>query len=177
MADPEFTTTEAAFITGLPIRDVQKAFDRIIPDERFHVAVEQAQRHHQPLSLALLDVDHFKRINDEHGHEAGDLVLREVARRLGQAVRTGDFLARYGGDEFVMVLDTQRTIGDPVALVQRTRREVEGPVLLADGRTHWDIKASIGIALSEPGDALDDVIERADASMYRDKRSRSAHSH
>ncbi|MFN8122154.1 MAG: GGDEF domain-containing protein [Thermoleophilia bacterium] len=133
-------------------------------DERFHVAVEQAQRHHQPLSLALLDVDHFKRINDEHGHQRGDDALAEVARRLAATCRIGESVARIGGEEFAWILPL--TSGDGAeAAARRARAAVREEPFARVGR----LTVSIGISeLSLASDASD-LVRRADRALYRAK--------
>ena len=120
--------------------------------------------------LVYLDLDGFKAVNDTHGHEAGDQVLRAVAGRLRSAVRPGDDVGRFGGDEFVLVC---RGV-DPGAesqLVDRLARSLVDPVAVAGGQ--WRPAASIGYARAEPGDDLAGVIRRADLAMFDIKRSRS----
>ena len=95
-------------------------------------AVALAVRHGHVLALARVDVDHFKRINDTYGHQAGDLVLAEVARRLASAVRGGDGLARWGGDEFVAILpDTDR--GGALRAAERLRAAVAAAPVEVEG--------------------------------------------
>lgn len=133
-------------------------------DERFHVAVEQAQRHHQPLSLALLDVDHFKRINDQYGHQRGDDALAEVGRRLAATCRVGESVARIGGEEFAWILPLTSGEGAEAA-ARRARIAVREAPFGHLGR----LTISIGISeLSLASDAAD-LVQRADRALYRAK--------
>ncbi len=124
-----------------------------------------ARRHGEALSAIMLDVDHFKRFNDEHGHEAGDEVLQAVAKALADSTRREDLLARYGGEEFVMLLP--RTAG-PEALevtAERLRRAVEA-VRVRD----LQVTISLGVAGLKPGEDLQQLLSRADEALYASKR-------
>jgi len=123
-------------------------------------------RHGRRLALARVDVDHFKAINDTHGHEAGDQVLTEVARRLAGAVRGGDELARWGGDEFVAILpDTDKAGAQRAA--ERLRSSVAAAPLQAGG-TELPVTVSVGWA-HWSGDTPDDLLARADRALYQAK--------
>lgn len=123
------------------------------------------------VAVLFCDLDDFKTINDEHGHHVGDAFLLEVARRLRSAVRSTDAVARFGGDEFVLVLE-----GDPeaarVAGLRSVERALEGPVEL-DG-VSASSRASVGTALARRGEqhTADGLLSAADAAMYRVKRAR-----
>jgi two-component system, cell cycle response regulator len=128
--------------------------------------VALATRHGHALALARVDVDHFKEINDTLGHQAGDRVLAEVARRLAGAVRGGDKLARWGGDEFVVVLPDTDRVG-ALRAAERLRAAVaETPVAVEGGEAHVTI--SVGWA-HWSGDTPDDLLARADRSLYQAK--------
>jgi two-component system, cell cycle response regulator len=123
-------------------------------------------RHGRLLALVRVDVDHFKAINDTHGHHAGDQVLAEVARRLAGAVRGGDELARWGGDEFVAILPGTDKAG-ALRAAERLRAAVAAaPVEL--GGTALDVTISVGWA-HWSGDTPDDLLARADGSLYKAK--------
>ncbi|MGI4945897.1 MAG: GGDEF domain-containing protein [Janthinobacterium lividum] len=120
-----------------------------------------------PISVVMLDVDHFKQFNDRHGHATGDLVLRLVGRLLTEIATSRDVMARYGGEEFAMLLvgaDLKAAIVRASAICQTlgTRR------LVRKGSTQeiGSITASFGIAQHRPGETIDAVVERADASLY-----------
>jgi two-component system, cell cycle response regulator len=129
-------------------------------------AVALAVRHGHALALARIDVDRFKAINDTHGHQAGDEVLAEVARRLAGSVRGGDELARWGGDEFVAILpDTDKT--GALRAAERLRSSVAEAPIDAAGR-QLPVTISVGWA-HWAGDTPDDLLARADRALYRAK--------
>ena len=119
--------------------------------------------------VVFLDLDGFKEVNDLHGHHAGDVVLKAVAARLASAVRPGDLVGRYGGDEFVVVCQSVGT-DDALLLVRRLEEALGGPVCFPGG--HWQAAASIGTARPQPGDDLGSVLRRADQAMFDQKRHR-----
>lgn len=124
----------------------------------------------KPLSFIMLDVDHFKPVNDTHGHAIGDEVLIEIARRLGEGVRDMDFIARYGGEEFAIVLpDANADIGHKVA--ERMRRSIgELPIRLQNGQ-QLPVTVSLGVATAtSPLEEAEDLIRRADEALYDAKR-------
>ena len=135
-------------------------------DETFSRQVERAVRSGRALSLLLIDIDHFKRLNDERGHAAGDDALRQVSAALAAAVRPRDSLARYGGEEFaVLVPDVD---GDQAVHVAERLRDAVGSRRLpgAGGKT---LTISVGIGVKEPEDTLPSLLARADAALYRAK--------
>lgn len=142
-------------------------FRRRAFEERFAHDLALAQRRRSPLTLAYLDVDDFKRVNDEHGHAAGDAVLRSVGEVLRRFVREADTAARLGGDEFVLLLpDTDdrgagSAISSLVAEIERTLRE--------DG---WNVTCSVGVvSFLDPDTSLEEATAAADELMYRVKRA------
>jgi diguanylate cyclase (GGDEF)-like protein len=124
----------------------------------------------QPVCAVMFDLDHFKRVNDTHGHAAGDAVLREVARRCRSALRETDLFARYGGEEFALLLPNQQL---PAAerLAERLRRVLaDEPIPTAVGALH--ITASFGVAQAfGPGGTIDGLLELADEALYRAKEA------
>ena len=141
--------------------------------DRIRHETARAGRTGSPLSVLMIDLDDFKRINDEHGHQAGDRVLRAIAGALRMAVRSSDVVARYGGDEFVVLMpDTDRTEAARVA--ERARQAVAGlaHTMADDSVVH--VACSVGLA-QHPGDGQTgrDLLRRADAAMYADKRART----
>jgi diguanylate cyclase (GGDEF)-like protein len=130
----------------------------------------RAQRYRRPLCLLMIDVDHFKLYNDQHGHLTGDEVLRDISRLLQERARRTDLIARYGGEEFVVVLpETCRAAAQRVAEEFR-RRIVQYNFPNGDQQPLGRVTVSIGVAES-PSDATEarDLIERADQALYAAK--------
>jgi len=130
----------------------------------------RARRYHSPLTLLVVDLDHFKAVNDRYGHLAGDEVLREMATLLQELVRSVDVVARYGGEEFVVVLP-ETTIDGGRAFADRLRERVEGQAFATGGRTRVRLTASVGVAAyPSPGvDSVETLFARADAALYQAK--------
>lgn len=142
-------------------------------ERRLQGEIERWRRRHEPLVCMLVDVDFFKRINDEHGHQAGDAVLKEIATLLAQELRAADVLARYGGEEFILMLPSAtRTQG--VGIAERVRERVAGHCFAALAGSR-DVTVSIGVANLDAGttdvpDALAEwLIQMADAALYQAK--------
>ncbi len=132
---------------------------------------EQAAQRGKPLSILILDIDFFKSINDGHGHDAGDDVLREFALRIRKAIRNIDLACRYGGEEFVIVMpETDMAVAGMVA--ERIRRRIANePFQIQQGAKNLDVTISIGIAaVSGPDDTAAAMLKRADTALYRAKR-------
>jgi two-component system cell cycle response regulator len=133
--------------------------------------VEQATQRGKPLSLLMLDIDYFKSVNDTHGHDAGDDVLREFALRIRRSVRNIDLACRLGGEEFVIVMpETDMTVAAMVA--ERLRRRIAGePFPVQQGTKLLNVTLSIGIAaLTSAADTPTTILKRADQALYRAKR-------
>jgi two-component system cell cycle response regulator len=133
--------------------------------------VEEAAARGKPLSLLVLDIDYFKSINDNYGHDAGDDVLREFAIRVRKSIRGIDLACRYGGEEFVVVMpETDATVAGVVA--ERIRRRIAGePFAIHKGAGSIDVTISIGLAcLAGADDSAETVLKRADQALYRAKR-------
>lgn len=142
---------------------------------RLREELARAQRAHQYLVCLMIDVDHFKRINDQYGHLAGDAVLREVARRVDTEMRTSDTGARFGGDEFAIVL-AQSSFEDGERVAQRVLRAVGGQPIKIGAQGSETVTLSIGVAAAAPGPEVRDLkqmaerlIAEADAALYRAK--------
>jgi diguanylate cyclase (GGDEF)-like protein len=150
-----------ADLTGLPNRSL--LYDRL------GLAVTHARRQGSLLALLFLDLDDFKAVNDSFGHGSGDRVLVELATRVRGSVRAGDTVARYGGDEFIVLLDKVTGAQDAAHVAAKVLEAVRGPYRL-DGH-EVSIAASVGVSVY-PGDGAspDELVKSADAAMYRDKR-------
>jgi len=141
-------------------------------DGHFSAAFEKAQTSGQPLSLLIVDIDHFKQVNDIHGHDAGDDVLRQFAVRLGKNVRNLDMACRYGGEEFVLLMpDTDIQLATVVA--ERMRREIAAhPFIIHGGTKQITITVSVGAStLDDIEDTRDAMMKRADVALYHAKRN------
>ncbi len=130
--------------------------------------VSLAHRHGWPLSLLLLDVDHFKQVNDRFGHAVGDEVLAAVAATLGLTVRKSDLVARWGGEEFVVALSHTAVSGARV-MAERLRRRIGEKRVDVKGREPLVVTASIGVASLVQGESLEELVARADRAMYAAK--------
>ncbi len=131
--------------------------------------MDRARRDAKPLSAVLLDLDHFKRVNDSYGHGAGDDVLREAARRLKNAMRGYDTVGRYGGEEFLIVAPGC-SAADVLALAERVRQSI-GERNVETGAESLPISCSLGaaVAWAEKKEEADALVARADAALYRAK--------
>jgi diguanylate cyclase (GGDEF)-like protein len=129
--------------------------------------LDRAGRTHEPLALIFADLDHFKSINDTHGHPAGDHVLKIIARRLKDNLRPMDTIARYGGEEFALILPNS-AVTSLARVAERLRQCVaQEPVLLPDG-TSLNVTASFGVASSQPWATMSasSLIDCADRHLY-----------
>ena len=130
----------------------------------------RARRHQRELSFLMIDIDHFKKINDVHGHLAGDHVLKEVARLMQQRIRRDEVLARYGGEEFAIILP-ETTLEGACALAEGLREKIEESRFVFQGET-IRVTISIGAAiLVEEHRASLDLIKKADEKLYEAKRA------
>lgn len=124
----------------------------------------RSTRYDLPLTIGLLDVDHFKSVNDRYGHAAGDQVLSSIGRLLEREFRTPDVVARWGGEEFVALLPNTGVAGAKVAF-ERIRRAIEDLAISHEG-TSLRVSVSIGISEFRKNESLDSLLERADRAMY-----------
>ena len=147
-------------LTGLANR-------RLLLDHLDH-ALLQADRAGSRVAVLFCDVDRFKLVNDNRGHQVGDELLRVIGERLRRAVRPGDTLSRFGGDEFVILLEGIYTRDDAVVVVDGLLDALRDPVALIGGH-ELVASLSIGVALSEYGKSRDDLLHEADVAMYRAK--------
>lgn len=150
--------------TGLP--------NRVLFEDRMTTAITLAGRHDWTLAVMFIDLDRFKAVNDVHGHSVGDAVLKEVARRLAAHTREEDSVCRSGGDEFLLLLINPQGLENVLRLAAALSAAITEPIAVAD--ISLTVGASLGIAcFPEHGRSSDQLIARADAAMYRAKRSAS----
>jgi two-component system cell cycle response regulator len=157
----EMAITDA--LTGL--------YSRRYMESHLSTLIEQAAGRNKPLSVLIVDIDYFKAINDTHGHDAGDDVLREFALRLKKSIRGIDLACRYGGEEFVIVMpETDMAVATVVA--ERLRRRIATePFSVGQDRGKIEVTISIGIAaINGAEDAAPALLKRADQALYRAKR-------
>lgn len=146
------------FLTGLP--------NRRHVEQVLSTSVAQASRSGVPCAVLILDIDHFKRLNDQHGHPTGDEVLRAIAARLHQELRAGNTLGRWGGEEFVVVAP-YTDLGDAQKLGERLRQTVRSEPIAGN----HTVTISIGTAVYRPEDTPETLIARADRALYRAKQA------
>ena len=132
--------------------------------------VERSRRYGRTLALLLYDIDHFKQVNDTFGHQAGDIVLRELAKLVHEQLRRNDIEGRVGGEEFAVLLP-ETTISEAVVLAERIRGIIEN-FAINIGETSLHITASFGVtAVKETDVALDSIYKRADSALYEAKNA------
>jgi diguanylate cyclase (GGDEF)-like protein len=147
-------------LTGLP--------NRALFRDRLQHALARSRRREGTLAVLFLDVDNFKVVNDSLGHEAGDELLTALAPRLAEAVRSGDTVARFGGDEFVLLCEEVADEQEAIEIAQRVKECFARPLQIAGGE-HY-VTASIGVALPSAGhDGPESLLRDADAAMYQAK--------
>ncbi|EJM75215.1 GGDEF domain-containing protein [Pseudomonas sp. GM55] len=142
--------------------------NRIAMDQTLQREIELSRRHLQPLSVLMLDIDHFKQVNDTHGHSTGDDVLKAVAASIKNQLRNVDMVFRYGGEEFLILLSN--TSREAAAMVgERLRFAAQSEEYLADGHTVL-LTVSLGCSTLLPGESAESLLRRADSALYVAKR-------
>ena len=152
--------------------------NRILFLDRLDTALERAARHHENFALLYVDIDGFKPVNDNHGHQVGDELLRHIAQRLGKGVRKTDTVARLGGDEFAVILEEVASDRAALQVGLKLCEMLAQPYALdmPDGLVTVRIGASIGVSIfPDHGQLRNDLINAADAAMYRAKRGGKNH--
>ena len=151
--------------------DLTGLFNRRHFLERLDEELARAGRGGGGVHVALIDLDHFKRVNDKHGHQVGDLVLRKFADVARRELRRSDVIARYGGEEFAFLIQGNAAIG---ATIDEQTRQLLGKLLLrkkSDGQVIDNITASFGVAQRNAGEYPEQLIERADKALYKAKEA------
>jgi diguanylate cyclase (GGDEF)-like protein len=135
---------------------------------RIAVEIDRAIRLEIPLTGLMVDIDHFKNINDNFGHQCGDVVIKEIGTRLQSGLRKYDYAGRYGGEEFFVVLSNSSAVQSG-RIAERFRREMEEYRFVC-GSEEFRVTVSIGVATFRPGETQESWIERADRAMYQSKQ-------
>jgi diguanylate cyclase len=152
-------------LTGLPNREAYNG--------KIHEEMLRWQRYQHPLCLAVLDIDFFKKVNDTYGHQTGDKVLKAVATSVAQRLREVDFIARFGGEEFVILLP-ETSAENALSMLNRTRERLAKTHLRSkkgDEETKFTVTVSIGIVEFKDGDTAENAFERADKALYDAKEN------
>jgi len=148
------------------------AYNRQYLDRRFPIMVKKALEQSEALSIAMFDVDHFKDVNDVHGHDVGDLVLADIARRLALTSREGDRLIRYGGEEFLLLLPGAN-LATAAEIADRMRVQLASESISLERRGRepvvLDIRISAGVSQLGSSDTTEEFFKRADEALYRAK--------
>ncbi len=161
---------ELAEVSALASHDqLTNSLNRRGLDEAFERERSRAERFGSTLSIALLDLDDFKKFNDEHGHEAGDEALIHIVKIIRDTLRSMDVIGRFGGEEFVVLLpDTP--VQEAVAVIGRLQKELTKRIFVYENQRSF-ITFSAGVAMRTADESLQDTIKRADAAMYQAKKS------
>jgi diguanylate cyclase len=137
--------------------------------QTFEIARANMERDGKPLAISLLDVDNFKRLNDELGHQAGDEALRSLAAAVSKSLRPFDVVARFGGEEFVVMLPATSTTEGQQILTRMQRSLTEG-LFLHEHKTVF-VTFSAGVTAYRSGETIEQALERADEALYEAKRT------
>jgi diguanylate cyclase (GGDEF)-like protein len=156
----EMATTD--FLTGL--------YNRREQARRLEEELSRSDRSARPLSVLMIDIDHFKKVNDTFGHEAGDLVLKTVARMLRDTMRDFDLVSRHGGEEF-LVISPDTALPEAMEIAERLRAEAAALSVPCGGSGDIRLTISLGVAQRLPGEGGDALVARADAALYEAKQA------
>jgi diguanylate cyclase (GGDEF)-like protein/PAS domain S-box-containing protein len=144
--------------------------NRVLFGDRVDLAIRAAMRTGVPMAVLLLDLNDFKRVNDEHGHEAGDVLLKLVAERITDCLREGDTVGRLGGDEFGVLLLGETDMAGAVSVAWKLQQALGEPFRVGGHAVEMQVSSGISIA-PEHGDNVDDLLRRADLAMYDAKHA------
>jgi two-component system cell cycle response regulator len=145
-------------------------YNRRYMSNHLDAMLQRAKIDYKPVCVMIMDIDFFKQVNDDHGHDVGDEVIREFSARMGASVRGIDLACRYGGEEFVVVMpDTDLSVASSVS--ERLRRQIsEKPFSAAKGSLQLELTCSIGVTVSQEGENSESLLKRADDALYKAKR-------
>lgn len=149
-------------LTGLP--------NRFFLIERFRTALSTAQRENHHVAVLFLDMDNFKRVNDNLGHAAGDMLLKQVGRRFRDCLRPNDMVARHGGDEFTILLENLEKPENAISVLGKLRDEFDRPLLVGSHELYATFSTGIAV-YPHDGDNVEDLLRHADIAMYKAKSS------
>ncbi|BCM24457.1 GGDEF domain-containing protein [Methyloradius palustris] len=153
-------------LTGLP--------NRVLFNDRLEHGLAQAKRHEWTLAIMFLDLDEFKSINDQYGHDAGDHVLKIISKRLIETTRVDDTVSRHGGDEFLYLIMEVDDRQDIALIAEKIIKALQAPCKV--GKLELVVTASIGISVfPDDGESADVLIKSADKAMYQAKRTKSGY--
>jgi diguanylate cyclase (GGDEF)-like protein len=137
--------------------------------KKLNTAIKYAKRNNKKLALMLIDIDHFKEINDSFGHDIGDILLQTVAKRIKESIRTRDLVARLGGDEFIILIENYEKIDNILVIVKKIQKTTKEPIKLSNFLEN--ITLSIGISLyPSDGETPEELLKNADIAMYEVKK-------
>ena len=131
--------------------------------------LKKRRKSDQAFFIIMADIDHFKNINDQYGHLAGDVVLNEVAQRLQSSLRQDDFIGRYGGEEFLLILNNN-DLAETKAICQRILNDISDKAVIAEN-VSIDVAISLGLTLAKADDDSHRIISRADSALYAAKQN------
>lgn len=148
------------YLTSLP--------NRILLTDRLEQFIKHSKRSNKKIAVMFVDIDRFKSINDSLGHDIGDLLLKEIAKRLKKSVRDSDTVARFGGDEFVILVDDVINIHDIIKVIDKVQQAIRKKIIVE--KTEHDITLSIGISVfPNDGKSVQTLLKNADMAMYKAK--------
>lgn len=151
------------FLTGL--------YNRRYIDSLLHLLIKEAQNEHKPFSILLIDIDHFKSVNDRYGHDVGDIVIQKAAQIFLSSVRTTDILGRFGGEEFIIILPNSH-LQSGIQLAKRIHHKIEDYSIRINEQC-INITVSIGVTFWEMNDQFNDIYRRVDEALYEAKKERN----
>jgi two-component system cell cycle response regulator len=152
------------------IDGLTKLFNRRYFDVHIEAMLSQALANQRHLSFMILDIDHFKRVNDQHGHLGGDAVLQQIPERIVSSVRATDLVARYGGEEFAVIMPSTN-IQQASAVAERIRSNIEKKPFILPGNSALSCTASLGVSTVHAEDSVANLIHRADRALYHVKET------
>jgi two-component system, cell cycle response regulator len=163
--------SQAALQTLATVDGLTGVYNRREFNRWLHIEIERARRERHSLSLVMVDIDHFKRLNDQYGHQSGDSALRWIGAMLSENIRPGDIVARYGGEEFALILP-QTTELEALVVAERIRQSIAAQPLEVLNQQRIDMTASLGLAtFPDQAQGEEELLRQADLALYQAKRA------